>query len=184
MSIMQGPLCGALATMFLYGVICMQTFHYWQAYEHDRKILKCLVILSAVCIWGFLWYCHRPHPSGMPNFVLSVCQHKPHLTLQDSGDCPHSIVSICCRVLSHYAFRRCDKFGIRSLVRPFFNIYSGSFTLHHRAMPVSSRYKHTIYCWFRLILGFICYWCTSPCINLSFVVVTREQFIIAYAVNL
>ncbi|KAG1719218.1 hypothetical protein EDB19DRAFT_727074 [Suillus lakei] len=43
MLIMQGPLCGALATMLLYGVICMQTFHYWQAYEHDRKILKCLV---------------------------------------------------------------------------------------------------------------------------------------------
>ncbi|KAG1792317.1 uncharacterized protein HD556DRAFT_1239507 [Suillus plorans] len=43
MSIMQGPLCGALANMLLYGVICMQTFRYWQAYEHDRNILKCLV---------------------------------------------------------------------------------------------------------------------------------------------
>lgn len=43
MSIMQGPLCGALATMLLYGIICMQTFHYWQAYEHDRRTLKCLV---------------------------------------------------------------------------------------------------------------------------------------------
>jgi len=48
MSIMQGPLCGALATMLLYGVICMQTFRYWQAYEHDKKILKCLVMLSNV----------------------------------------------------------------------------------------------------------------------------------------
>jgi hypothetical protein len=48
MSIMQGPLCGALATMLLYGVICMQTFRYWQAYEHDKKILKCLV--ASICI--------------------------------------------------------------------------------------------------------------------------------------
>ncbi|KAG0696523.1 hypothetical protein DFH29DRAFT_812887 [Suillus ampliporus] len=45
MSVMQGPLYGTLATMLLYGVICMQTFHYWQAYENDGKILKCLVIL-------------------------------------------------------------------------------------------------------------------------------------------
>ncbi|KAG2337367.1 hypothetical protein BDR05DRAFT_1005074 [Suillus weaverae] len=52
-SIMQGPLCGALATMLLYGVICMQTFHYWQAYGHDRKILKCLV--------AFIWILETVH---------------------------------------------------------------------------------------------------------------------------
>ncbi|KAG2128508.1 hypothetical protein BD769DRAFT_1775650 [Suillus cothurnatus] len=34
--------------MLLYGVICMQTFRYWQAYEHDKKILKCLV--ASICI--------------------------------------------------------------------------------------------------------------------------------------
>ncbi|KAJ8592542.1 hypothetical protein M405DRAFT_888942 [Rhizopogon salebrosus TDB-379] len=50
MSIMQGPLCGTLATMLLYGIICMQTFHYWQAYENDRKILKCLVTSSEMIL--------------------------------------------------------------------------------------------------------------------------------------
>lgn len=53
MSIMQGPLCGALANMLLYGVICMQTFRYWQAYEHDRNILKCLV--------AFIWILETAH---------------------------------------------------------------------------------------------------------------------------
>ncbi|KAG1896803.1 uncharacterized protein F5891DRAFT_1192703 [Suillus fuscotomentosus] len=50
---MQGPLCGALANMLLYGVICMQTFRYWQAYEHDRNILKCLV--------AFIWILETAH---------------------------------------------------------------------------------------------------------------------------
>ncbi|KAG2092323.1 uncharacterized protein F5147DRAFT_840665 [Suillus discolor] len=53
MSIMQGPLCGALANMLLYGVICMQTFRYWQAYEHNRNILKCLV--------AFIWILETAH---------------------------------------------------------------------------------------------------------------------------
>ncbi|KAG1724020.1 hypothetical protein EDB19DRAFT_324044 [Suillus lakei] len=52
-SIMQGPLCGTLATMLLYGVICMQTFHYWQAYAHDGKILKSLV--------AFIWILETAH---------------------------------------------------------------------------------------------------------------------------
>lgn len=54
MSIMQGPFCGALTTMLLYGVICMQTFRYWQAYD-DRKILKCLV--------AFIWILETAHTS-------------------------------------------------------------------------------------------------------------------------
>jgi hypothetical protein len=44
--VMQAALSGTLATMLLYGVTCMQTFHYWQTYEHDRKTLKYMVILS------------------------------------------------------------------------------------------------------------------------------------------
>ncbi|KAH7913091.1 hypothetical protein BJ138DRAFT_1224351 [Hygrophoropsis aurantiaca] len=48
MTIMQGPLCGALATMFLYGVICMQAFHYFQNYPKDRRSLKILV--TWICI--------------------------------------------------------------------------------------------------------------------------------------
>ncbi|EIW75988.1 hypothetical protein CONPUDRAFT_169214 [Coniophora puteana RWD-64-598 SS2] len=42
-AIMQGPLCGTLATMMLYGIICMQTFQYYQNYERDRKFMKVLV---------------------------------------------------------------------------------------------------------------------------------------------
>ncbi|KAG2144393.1 uncharacterized protein EDB93DRAFT_1241274 [Suillus bovinus] len=56
MSIMQGPLCGALATMLLYGVICMQTFHYWQVYEHDKKILKFLTAHTALTIYAVEFY--------------------------------------------------------------------------------------------------------------------------------
>ncbi|KAG2748266.1 hypothetical protein P692DRAFT_20780289 [Suillus brevipes Sb2] len=52
-SIMQGPLCGSLASMLLYGVICMQTFRYWQTYEHDMKILKSLV--------AFIWILETAH---------------------------------------------------------------------------------------------------------------------------
>ncbi|KAG1732271.1 hypothetical protein EDD22DRAFT_374754 [Suillus occidentalis] len=52
-SIMQGPLCGSLASMSLYGVICMQTFRYWQTYEDDGKILKCLV--------AFIWILETAH---------------------------------------------------------------------------------------------------------------------------
>lgn len=50
---MQGPLCGSLASMLLYGVICMQTFRYWQTYEHDMKILKSLV--------AFIWILETAH---------------------------------------------------------------------------------------------------------------------------
>ncbi|KAG2741399.1 hypothetical protein P692DRAFT_20752567 [Suillus brevipes Sb2] len=52
-SIMQGPLCGSLASMSLYGVICMQTFRYWQTYEDDGKIIKCLV--------AFIWILETAH---------------------------------------------------------------------------------------------------------------------------
>ncbi|KIK43266.1 hypothetical protein CY34DRAFT_804034 [Suillus luteus UH-Slu-Lm8-n1] len=52
-SIMQGPLCGSLVSMLLYGVICMQTFRYWQTYEHDMKILKRLV--------AFVWILETAH---------------------------------------------------------------------------------------------------------------------------
>lgn len=50
---MQGPLCGSLVSMLLYGVICMQTFRYWQTYEHDMKILKRLV--------AFVWILETAH---------------------------------------------------------------------------------------------------------------------------
>jgi hypothetical protein len=52
--VMQAALSGTLATMLLYGVTCMQTFHYWQTYENDRKTLKFMVILSDVCTQGFI----------------------------------------------------------------------------------------------------------------------------------
>ncbi|EIW76005.1 hypothetical protein CONPUDRAFT_139920 [Coniophora puteana RWD-64-598 SS2] len=42
-SIVQGPLCGTLATMFLYGINCIQTFFYVQNYSKDRWHLKLLV---------------------------------------------------------------------------------------------------------------------------------------------
>ncbi|KAG9311194.1 hypothetical protein JVU11DRAFT_8269 [Chiua virens] len=41
---MQGPLCGTLASMLLYGVICMQVFYYVNNYaSSDRHALKWLV---------------------------------------------------------------------------------------------------------------------------------------------
>ncbi|EGN96802.1 hypothetical protein SERLA73DRAFT_184964 [Serpula lacrymans var. lacrymans S7.3] len=42
-AIMQGGLCGTLATMFMYGIICMQAFFYIQNYASDKKRLKILV---------------------------------------------------------------------------------------------------------------------------------------------
>ncbi|KIJ15791.1 hypothetical protein PAXINDRAFT_76296 [Paxillus involutus ATCC 200175] len=41
-NLMQGPLCGTLATMFLYGIFCMQTFYYARNYVEDRLLLKVL----------------------------------------------------------------------------------------------------------------------------------------------
>ncbi|KAG2122928.1 hypothetical protein DEU56DRAFT_925369 [Suillus clintonianus] len=61
MSVLQGPLCGTLATMLLYGVVCMQTFHYWQAYEHDGKILKSVV--------AFIWILETAHTALSIHFV-------------------------------------------------------------------------------------------------------------------
>ncbi|EIW78952.1 hypothetical protein CONPUDRAFT_91317 [Coniophora puteana RWD-64-598 SS2] len=42
---MQGPLCGALATMLLYGITCVQQFHYHQNYKSDSWVLKVVVRL-------------------------------------------------------------------------------------------------------------------------------------------
>lgn len=43
-TVMQGPLCGTLATMLLYGVICMQVFQYASNYcSSDRHVIKWLV---------------------------------------------------------------------------------------------------------------------------------------------
>ncbi|KAH7923298.1 hypothetical protein BV22DRAFT_1093126 [Leucogyrophana mollusca] len=61
MTIMQGPLCGTLATMLLYGVICMQTFYYLQNYASDRKGLKFLV-------WG-IWILETAHTALSIHFV-------------------------------------------------------------------------------------------------------------------
>ncbi|KAH7929904.1 hypothetical protein BV22DRAFT_1125433 [Leucogyrophana mollusca] len=61
MTIMQGPLCGTLATMMLYGIICMQTFHYLQNYEKDRNIIKTLV-------WG-IWILETAHTAFSIHFV-------------------------------------------------------------------------------------------------------------------
>ncbi|KIJ64042.1 hypothetical protein HYDPIDRAFT_112568 [Hydnomerulius pinastri MD-312] len=47
MTLMQGPLCGTLATMLLYGIFCMQTFYYARNYTEDRKAIKWLV----ACLW-------------------------------------------------------------------------------------------------------------------------------------
>ena len=46
-NVMQGPLCGTLATVLLYGVICTQVFQY--AYNHatsDRHSVRWLVSRS------------------------------------------------------------------------------------------------------------------------------------------
>ncbi|KAG1724017.1 hypothetical protein EDB19DRAFT_323913 [Suillus lakei] len=58
---MQAALSGTLATMLLYGVTCMQTFHYWQTYEHDGKILKSLV--------SFIWLLETAHTALSIHFV-------------------------------------------------------------------------------------------------------------------
>ncbi|KAG1781238.1 hypothetical protein EV702DRAFT_1193419 [Suillus placidus] len=59
--VMQGALSGTLATMLLYGVTCMQTFHYWQTYEHDRKFLKSMVV--------FIWLLETAHTALSVHFV-------------------------------------------------------------------------------------------------------------------
>ncbi|KAH7930000.1 hypothetical protein BV22DRAFT_1028967 [Leucogyrophana mollusca] len=61
MTIMQGPLCGTLATMFLYGVICMQAFYYLQNYAKDRRSIKVLV-------WG-IWILETAHTALSVHFV-------------------------------------------------------------------------------------------------------------------
>ncbi|KAG1720537.1 hypothetical protein EDB19DRAFT_1776590 [Suillus lakei] len=72
MSIMQGPLCGALATMLLYGIICMQTFRYWQVYKHDRKILKILETAhTALSIYSVEFYLIM-HFGDMTNLQSAV----------------------------------------------------------------------------------------------------------------
>ncbi|KAG2122926.1 hypothetical protein DEU56DRAFT_925361 [Suillus clintonianus] len=60
-SVVQGALSGTLATMLMYGVTCMQTFHYWQAYEHDSKILKSVV--------AFIWILETAHTALSVHFV-------------------------------------------------------------------------------------------------------------------
>lgn len=59
--VMQAALSGTLATMLLYGVTCMQTFHYWQTYENDRKTLKFMVL--------FVWLLETAHTALSIHFV-------------------------------------------------------------------------------------------------------------------
>ncbi|KAF9232206.1 hypothetical protein BU15DRAFT_81497 [Melanogaster broomeanus] len=61
MSVMQGPFCGTLATLMLYGVICMQIFHYARNYGTDRKAIKWLV--------GCLWILETVHTVFSIHFV-------------------------------------------------------------------------------------------------------------------
>lgn len=55
-TVMQGPLCGTLATMFLYGVICMQVFHYASNYgSSDRHAIKWLVSRAPLVQVSTIW---------------------------------------------------------------------------------------------------------------------------------
>ncbi|KIK80895.1 hypothetical protein PAXRUDRAFT_833247 [Paxillus rubicundulus Ve08.2h10] len=58
---MQGPLCGTLATAFLYGIFCMQTFHYARNYTEDRLFLKWVV--------AFLWILETVHLAFSIHFI-------------------------------------------------------------------------------------------------------------------
>ncbi|KAG1842862.1 hypothetical protein DFJ58DRAFT_805439 [Suillus subalutaceus] len=59
--VMQAALSGTLATMLLYGVTCMQTFHYWQTYTRDKKYLKSMV--------AFIWLLETAHTALSIHFV-------------------------------------------------------------------------------------------------------------------
>ncbi|KAF9218378.1 hypothetical protein BS17DRAFT_791567 [Gyrodon lividus] len=61
MTIMEGPLCGTLATMMLYGVVCLQTFYYALNYSTDRKAIKWLV--------GSLWILETAHSTFSIHFI-------------------------------------------------------------------------------------------------------------------
>ncbi|KAF9218906.1 hypothetical protein BS17DRAFT_790486 [Gyrodon lividus] len=61
MSLMQGPLCGTLATMLLYGVFCMQTFYYARNYTEDKPSLKWLV--------AFMWILETIHMALSIHFI-------------------------------------------------------------------------------------------------------------------
>ncbi|KAF8552161.1 hypothetical protein OG21DRAFT_1466112 [Imleria badia] len=59
---MQGPLCGTLATMLLYGVICMQVYHYANNYaSSDRNAIKWL-------IW-IIWVLETIHTAFSIHFI-------------------------------------------------------------------------------------------------------------------
>ncbi|KAG2122921.1 hypothetical protein DEU56DRAFT_925330 [Suillus clintonianus] len=60
-SVVQATLSGTLATMLMYGVTCMQAFHYWRSYEHDSKILKSVV--------AFVWILETAHTALSIHFV-------------------------------------------------------------------------------------------------------------------
>ncbi|KAH7907171.1 hypothetical protein BJ138DRAFT_1093049 [Hygrophoropsis aurantiaca] len=61
LTIMQGPLCGTLTTMLLYGMICMQTFFYFQNYPDDRRGIKVLV--------GCIWILETAHTALSIHFI-------------------------------------------------------------------------------------------------------------------
>ncbi|KIK74928.1 hypothetical protein PAXRUDRAFT_174306 [Paxillus rubicundulus Ve08.2h10] len=55
-NLMQGPLCGTLATLLLYGVFCMQMFYYARNYREDRPFWKFLETLHLALSIHFIEY--------------------------------------------------------------------------------------------------------------------------------
>ncbi|KIJ15773.1 hypothetical protein PAXINDRAFT_114156 [Paxillus involutus ATCC 200175] len=88
-TVMQGPFCGTLVTLMLYGVICMQTFTYAWNYSTDRKAFKWLV--------GSLWIMETLHTAFSIHFV------EYYLVL--NYDNPSSLAYASWQVLSPFCVR-------------------------------------------------------------------------------